>query len=206
MNKVFIRLTPQTNIFAEIEKVVKALDEGSVVSVLPVSAEAGLLEAVRAVRSARNEIRSAFGMSEPKKRFEVFTPRQLCSKNERDKMHPLSRNHERKQWQSELYYALKALGMTFSFVSSKSTRATHGEMRTLPVDAKQRLTITRVLGAKQHEWDTGNMQGGTCVELQDALKHLGLYHDDSPRWLETVCIQDASDRKNAGTRIVLEVL
>lgn len=63
-----------------------------------------------------------------------------------------------------------------------------------PPDYRQLLTLTRVLGKGQREFDVDNLAGGTLKHLVDALTRIGMWHDDSPRWLARRYFQDASRR------------
>ncbi len=70
----------------------------------------------------------------------------------------------------------------------------------------QWVTFTRVLGKGAKRWDDNNMEGGDATQLQDALKKLGFYVDDSPKWIRARCLQDYTERPEKGyTRIKIEM-
>lgn len=76
-----------------------------------------------------------------------------------------------------------------------------------PPDYRQLITITRVLGKGQREFDVDNLAGGTLKHLIDALTTIGMWRDDSPRWLARRYLQDASRRfEGPGVQIRIEAI
>jgi len=57
------------------------------------------------------------------------------------------------------------------------------------------VVITRVLGPREHKWDSDSQQRGTVKQLLDAMVELRYFTDDSPKWITHVtCNQDDQDR------------
>ena len=70
--------------------------------------------------------------------------------------------------------------------------------------AKRRITLTRVIGPRQREYDYGNLVGG-AKHVLDACKTAGLIVDDSPKWCIDVYQQRPRvDSKEYGTIITVE--
>lgn len=65
--------------------------------------------------------------------------------------------------------------------------------------------VTRVLGKRQACWDSSSIGRGNWKEIEDALVAVGVFHDDSPKWIvETRFFQDDSQREN-GPAVKFEV-
>lgn len=100
------------------------------------------------------------------RRTEVLTmvlPIQLKSKNERDKLHFRARHALRIDYQN--------------IVSLKHPR------KSPTPTYKQLVTVTRIMGPRERDWDINNGYAGSMTELLDSLVHLGWLVDDSPRYL-----------------------
>lgn len=66
-----------------------------------------------------------------------------------------------------------------------------------PFDFPVSLTVTRILGPRQKLWDVSSCGRGNWKELEDALVACGWFHDDGPRWIESIAWeQDGTQRKN----------
>jgi hypothetical protein len=75
-----------------------------------------------------------------------------------------------------------------------------------PPECKQFVTYTRVLGKGKKLWDSGNMEGGDVIQLQDSLKQLGFWQDDSRKYLEARCKEDDTERPDKGyTKIHIQL-
>lgn len=71
-----------------------------------------------------------------------------------------------------------------------------GHVRT-PFDVPVKVTVTRILGKRQREWDASSGLRGNWKEIEDALVACGWFHDDKPQWIvATDFRQDASQRTN----------
>ena len=79
-----------------------------------------------------------------------------------------------------------------------------GHRSVVPLQVKQRITITRHLGPRERLYDDGGGIGGSMKQIVDAVKRLGWMHDDSPRWCEQVFAQDDTRRDRPGVTITLE--
>lgn len=82
----------------------------------------------------------------------------------------------------------------------------YGFFRHQPPLYKQRVVLTRLLGARQALWDWDSVLRGNAKEIVDALKACKFFFDDSPRWVGGVSgEQDASSRQlHAGVKILIE--
>lgn len=72
----------------------------------------------------------------------------------------------------------------------------------LAPDERMRISITRLYGGSEREFDYDNLVGG-CKGLVDSLTHLRLIRSDSPRWLERDYRQERSS--TPGVRVRLEI-
>lgn len=92
----------------------------------------------------------------------LILPIQLLSKNGRDKLHFRQRHALRKSYEDilTLKYRLKETPQV-----------------------KQRVTVTRIKGPRERDWDTQNIGAGTAIELLDAMKRVGYFKDDSPEFV-----------------------
>lgn len=114
----------------------------------------------------------------------LLLPVQLLSKNQRDKLNWRARHNLRKNYS-------QIIGLKYP-------------RRADPPKYKQRVTVTRVMGPREREWDTQNIGAGTAVELIDALKLAGYFVDDSPKWLETKFTQERSSKVN-GPAVLVQI-
>ena len=114
----------------------------------------------------------------------LILPIALLSKNGRDALHWSQRRKLRQT------YAL--------MLRTKHPR------KEPPVNQKQRVTFTRILGKGEKLFDDSNVAGGSCVELQDAMTACGFWVDDSPKFLESCFAQIASQRK-LGPAVLIEI-
>ena len=103
----------------------------------------------------------------------LVLPIALLSKNARDKMH----------WRQRL-------GLRRDYEGIIGIRYPNREG---PPLGKQRVTVTRVKGERERDWDTQNIGAGSAVELLDALKRCGYFADDGPKFVEPVFTQTKSD-------------
>lgn len=94
----------------------------------------------------------------------LVLPVKLLSKNSRDKLHWRRRN--------ELKNEYKAI------IDIKYRKPETPQVR-------QRVTVTRLKGPRERDFDEQNIGAGSAVELIDALTAAGYWRDDSPTWLET---------------------
>jgi hypothetical protein len=114
----------------------------------------------------------------------LVLPIQLKSKNERDRMH----------WRQQ-----RAMRQSYhDIVTLKYSR------NELPPEVKQRVTVTRVMGPRERDFDEQNIGAGTAIELIDALTAAGYWKDDSPRWLETRFVQ-ARSKTIKGPAVLVEI-
>jgi hypothetical protein len=70
-----------------------------------------------------------------------------------------------------------------------------------PPEHQQILTITRIYPAGFRAFDDDNMMRGSSRQIMNALKRLGYFKDDSPKWLRLECRQTRG--KVAGCEISL---
>ncbi len=96
----------------------------------------------------------------------LVLPIQLLSKNGRDKLHFRQRNHLRKSYQGIIL---------LKYPRKHSTP-----------DYKQRMTVMRLMGPRERDFDEQNLIAGSAIELIDSFVHLGWLKDDSPPYLEPV--------------------
>lgn len=74
-----------------------------------------------------------------------------------------------------------------------------------PYSVPVRVTVVRILGPREHLWDSSSGLRGNYKEVEDALVEAGLFHNDSPSWiLETRFFQDG-DQRTKGPAIELLV-
>lgn len=75
-----------------------------------------------------------------------------------------------------------------------------------PPFVKQHVTITRILGPNQRSYDDlgESFGGGSVKQLVDAMKRLGFWIDDSPKWLERSYAEDKTRRK-FGPAVLVEI-
>ena len=69
--------------------------------------------------------------------------------------------------------------------------------------AKRRITLTRIIGKRQRQFDYSNLVGGAKYVL-DACKAAGLLVDDAPRWCDDKYEQRKRVGKEFGTIITVE--
>lgn len=114
----------------------------------------------------------------------LVLPIQLLSKNERDRLHPRRRSALRLSYQSII-------------------ELTHPRRHDTPRQ-RQLVTVTRLMGVHERPLDLQNIGAGSAVELIDALKQLGWFVDDSPRWLEPRFRQKRNDQ-DPGPSCLVEI-
>ena len=68
------------------------------------------------------------------------------------------------------------------------------------------ITVTRVLGKGQRFWDCGSELRGNWKELQDAMVAVGLFVDDSPKWITKVTGRQDDTTRDAGPAIEITVV
>ena len=74
-----------------------------------------------------------------------------------------------------------------------------------PFDQPVRVTVTRVLGARQRLWDFSSGLRGNYKELEDAMVACGWFHDDGPTWVCGVDFRQDSSRRANGPAVLVEV-
>ena len=90
-----------------------------------------------------------------------------------------SRKRKRRIKINNAYYGYKKTikGAIMSEVYSNNITLPHDKPQ-----EKRHVSITRVMGKGQREFDYGNLVGG-CKPIPDVLQELRLIHDDSPKWV-----------------------
>lgn len=74
------------------------------------------------------------------------------------------------------------------FSSAKLRKQFEAKLRAMgmtrtPFPFPVRITVTRVLGKGQREWDSSSVGRGNWKEIEDALVACGWFTDDSPRYI-----------------------
>jgi hypothetical protein len=67
---------------------------------------------------------------------------------------------------------------------------------------RQRVTYTRVLAKGAKLLDSANITGGSLKQLQDAMKQVGFFVDDSDKWIDIQTAQEATERPERGYTLV----
>jgi Holliday junction resolvase RusA-like endonuclease len=113
----------------------------------------------------------------------LVLPIQLLSKNARDKLHYRARHKLRQDYRD--------------IIQTKYRKAVTPQVR-------QRVTVMRVKGKGERDFDQQNIGAGSAIELIDALTAAGYWVDDAPRWLETEFRQGTSE-KVKGPAVLVEI-
>ena len=113
----------------------------------------------------------------------LILPIQLLSKNARDKLHYRARHKLRQDYRD--------------IIQTKYRKAVTPQVR-------QRVTVIRVKGKGERDFDQQNIGAGSAIELIDALTAAGYWVDDAPRWLETEFKQGTSE-KVKGPAVLVEI-
>lgn len=103
--------------------------------------------------------------------FVIVVPRATPSVNEWHGRHWSRYHKRRKVWMDEF-------GLAFGHVTRRAAA-------TLPAKpaGRRSVTVTRLMEPGDRRFDLENLVAG-CKPIIDALKRLGVLHNDSPRWLE----------------------
>jgi len=70
-------------------------------------------------------------------------------------------------------------------------------------DFRQKIILTRILGARQSFYDPDSLLRGNAKELIDSLVAVGFFRDDSYKWIDSVtALQDDTRRKDGRQTII----
>lgn len=67
------------------------------------------------------------------------------------------------------------------------------------------VTVIRILGNKQHFWDSSSFGRGNYKELEDALVAVGWFVDDSVKWIEETRFRQDGSRRSQGPAVEIIV-
>lgn len=67
-----------------------------------------------------------------------------------------------------------------------------------PYDSRVDVVVCRVLGKRQSQWDPSSILRGNYKQIEDALVALGLFVDDSAKWLRYVIGEQDDSRRDQG--------
>ncbi len=133
----------------------------------------------------------------------VTVPRQLKSPNAWNGRHWRYKHRESQEWEKAVWteIALQGHAQTLRDV----LLAMNADKRVC--EGRRKVTVVRqVPSARNFIKDDDNLRFAT-KPLNDALKRLGLIHDDSRKWLEQACpTQEVSSDGQYHTRIEIEAV
>lgn len=121
-------------------------------------------------------------------RLELRTP--ITSLNQLKGRHWSKRHAAKRDWENDLLTAGAEL------LTSDKTPNT-----------RQRVTITRLLAARQREYDYENLTAGNAKSLVDVLTRLGYWRDDNPKHLcrEYAQRRQTPDERAKGIHTIVEI-
>lgn len=129
-------------------------------------------------------------------------PRELKSPNKWNGRHWRYKHRETQQWEHDIGTMMLVQSGTTHLIGVLLVLGAFPWQRCME---KRRVTVTRLVpSARNFIKDDDNLRFAT-KPLNDALKRLGLIHDDSRKWLEQVLpTQEVSGDKQYATRIQIE--
>lgn len=74
-----------------------------------------------------------------------------------------------------------------------------------PFDLQVTVTVLRVLGARQREWDQSSGLRGNWKEIEDAMVAVGWFHNDTRKWIRKVDFDQITDDRPNGPSIIVEI-
>lgn len=125
--------------------------------------------------------------------FDMILDLKLESKNGTDALHPMQESKIRKFAQNRVIEAMMVYGI-------KTPTGTKPK--------RQILTIWRIAGSREKEWDEANITGGTIKRLEDAIVQIGFAKNDTRNVMHLQPVIQDFTRRPYGPRcqIRLEVI
>jgi len=81
-------------------------------------------------------------------------------------------------------------------VTRKKAEQLARAFRRRPMEELSLVTVTRILGRGERQWDCDSILRGNAKQLIDALVSAGWFYDDSPQWISgCLGFQDSTRRE-----------
>lgn len=94
---------------------------------------------------------------------------------------------------------------TAAFRKECELQLRHWGLARKPFSQQVEVTVIRVLGPREKQWDSSSILRGNYKEIEDSLVAIGWFYDDSPEWIRFTYQDQLATARSDGPAIILEV-